>query len=415
MLSMSISHISLSKYLSQNLNRYINILESFVSINTHSENKNGINELSLLTEKLFSELGFSAEIFPSSNKKYGNHLFLQKGELTKPSITLISHLDTVFSVEDEKKDNFFFQIKGDKAYGPGTCDIKGGTLIIYMMMEAINKFYPELFDNCSFHICLNAAEEKIDTSFGNLCKKIHTKSKCLANLVFEVGNEHDKTPCIVVARKGIIKYNIKVFGKGAHSGSEHEYGVSALHQLSEFVEKIRKLNDYSKKLTTNVGYFSSGSCNNRVAHYAEAEFEARCFDPGLLNETDKQIKEIVNDLSVKNIEGVTCKVELKTQADLGPWPETESSDRLYNIWEKNAKMINHDLLRVIRSGGSDANQIWNLAPTIDGLGPLGGDDHCSINDPERGFEQEHLYISSLVPKTVLNVLGVVDILKTYKT
>ena len=52
-------------------------------------------------------------------------MLTRRGRWAK-SIALVSHLDTVFPPEEEARNGFHWQPDGDRIYGPGTHDIKGG-------------------------------------------------------------------------------------------------------------------------------------------------------------------------------------------------------------------------------------------------------------------------------------------------
>ena len=62
-----------------------------------------------------------------------------------------------------------------------------------------------------------------------------------------------------------------------------------------------------------------------------------------------------------------------------------------------------------RGGLSDGNLLWDLAPTIDGLGPCGDNDHCSERSADGTKEPEYVDLDSFVPKALLNVLAIVDL------
>jgi glutamate carboxypeptidase len=49
-------------------------------------------------------------------------------------------------------------------------------------------------------------------------------------------------------------------------------------------------------------------------------------------------------------------------------------------------------------------------PTIDGLGPAGGNAHCSERSLDGSKDQEYVRISSFVPKASLNSLAILKLL-----
>jgi glutamate carboxypeptidase len=68
-------------------------------------------------------------------------------------------------------------------------------------------------------------------------------------------------------------------------------------------------------------------------------------------------------------------------------------------------------ISVPRGGLSDANHLWQLGPTLDGLGPWGANAHCSERSADGSKLPEYLQVSSLVPKTVMNVLALEKMLR----
>ena len=54
----------------------------------------------------------------------------------------MSHLDTVFPPEEEARNNFRWQPEGDRIFGPGTHDIKGGTVMMWLVLQ--KNLIPEL-------------------------------------------------------------------------------------------------------------------------------------------------------------------------------------------------------------------------------------------------------------------------------
>jgi glutamate carboxypeptidase len=128
------------------LHEYLDIHRQMVEINSFTANPQGINVLGDLTARLFSSLGFQSEYVQSANPQYGRHVFMHRaGEASggsKTALALVSHLDTVFPPEEEQQNDFHWRVQGDRIYGPGTVDIKGGTVMIYMVLDAIRHFAP---------------------------------------------------------------------------------------------------------------------------------------------------------------------------------------------------------------------------------------------------------------------------------
>ncbi|MCA9988551.1 MAG: hypothetical protein KDE59_29800, partial [Anaerolineales bacterium] len=65
-------------------------------------------------------------------------------------------------------------------------------------------------------------------------------------------------------------------------------------------------------------------------------------------------------------------------------------------------------------GLSDGNHFWQLVPTLDGLGPAGGNAHCSERTADGSKDQEFVVPASFVPKTMVNTMGVLELLERLK-
>ena len=63
-----------------------------------------------------------------------------------------------------------------------------------------------------------------------------------------------------------------------------------------------------------------------------------------------------------------------------------------------------------RGGLSDGNQLWDVVPTLDGLGPAGDHDHCSERSDDGLKLPEYVDRTSFVPKAALNVRALEQLL-----
>ncbi|HEX6387634.1 MAG TPA: M20/M25/M40 family metallo-hydrolase, partial [Anaerolineae bacterium] len=220
-------YTQLQTYLEQHLPSYLDLLQQMVAINSFTANADGVNALGKLTADRFAGLGFTAETVPSAVPEYGKHLVLTRSGTSGRQIGLVSHLDTVFPPEEEWRNNFVWREEGDRIYGPGTVDIKGGTVVIYMMLDALRALLPELFEKITWVILIDASEEAEAEDFGRLCIERLAGPQTLACLIFEGGQMEGREFLLVVARKGMAVFRATAEGKASHAGSAHEDGANA--------------------------------------------------------------------------------------------------------------------------------------------------------------------------------------------
>lgn len=396
-------------YLNQRLPDYLDILRHMVGINSFTANAAGVNQLAEYTAAIFTPLGFQPEFIQSVNPAFGRHLFLLPGEpvdFHTPTIAMISHLDTVFPPEEERQNNFFWRVEGGRAYGPGTVDIKGGTVMIYMLLDALRSFAPEYFRRVRWLVCLDTSEETLSDDFGKLCLERLPASSTLACLVFEGGTPNPGALPIVTARKGRAEFRIIAEGRGAHAGNYHKQGANAIVQIARTIQDVASFTDYTKNITFNVGVVRGGSVVNRVPHYAEASVEMRSFDPLVFEEGLAHMLVLDGGSQITSHDGFPCRVSVELISRNPPWPRNSQTDRLYEVWAACAASLGYQTTPEQRGGLSDGNLLWSTHPTLDGLGPTGNNAHCSEHSKDGTKEQEYVNTSSFVPKALVNFAAI---------
>jgi glutamate carboxypeptidase len=398
----------LQAYLEKNLPAYLDMLHEMVDINTFTANAVGVNRLAQHTAGLFSGLGFQAEFVPSTNPAFGSHLFLDRpaqGERAG-TIALISHLDTVFPPEEEALNDFYWRVEGDRIYGPGTVDIKGGTVMIWAVLDALRAFAPQVFEQIHWLVCVDATEETLSDDFGKGIIARLAAGPVLACLVFEGGTPNPQGFPLVVSRKGRAEFRAIVEGRGAHAGNNHKLGANAILQLAHTVQQIASFTDYDQQITFNVGVISGGSVVNRVPHHAEAVIEMRAFDPQVFAAGVEKMLALNGSSQVSSADGFPCQVSLQVHTRNNPWPRNPGTLQLYDLWAAAAAGLGLAVLPEQRGGLSDGNLLWEHFPTLDGLGPSGNNAHCSERSPDGSKNQEFVVPSSFVPKALLNIAAI---------
>jgi glutamate carboxypeptidase len=323
---------------------------------------------------------------------------------------MIAHLDTVFPAEEELANNFHWLVEGDRAFGPGTLDIKGGTVMMWLVLKALQSLAPALFESITWKLFWNSSEERLSSDFEQVCRQRFEPST-LAVLVFEGENRRDKSSLMVAARKGRFTWRVTINGRGAHAGGSLEQGANALVQLARTVQQIDALTNFAKHLTFNVGTMRGGTVLNRVPHEAVAEGEFRAFSPQVCQEAKAAFLALSGAGEVRSLaDGYACQIETEITSESRPWPRNPGTDRLLGLWMDTAAEQGRSVLAEERGGLSDGNSFWDVAPTLDGLGPWGDNDHCSERSPDGTKLPEFVELSSFVPKALLNVVAISKLL-----
>ena len=389
----------------------LDFLREMVAVNSFTENKAGVAENAAIIAKKFAAMGFQPTTKQAANFSFGSHLALRRPPVEGPTVALLSHLDTVYPPEEEAKNNFHWEVVGNRIYGPGTNDIKGGTAMIWMTLRAMEKTAPEMFARTNWVILLNACEEVVSEDFGEFCREI-LPTETEACLIFEGDGGKPGEVSLVSSRKGRAAFKVTVEGKAAHAGTQHPTGANAIVQLAELVQAVSALTNYEKQLTVNVGRIEGGTVSNRVPHGSSAVFEMRAFDPAIYQAARRQILAWNERSTVAAHDGSSaCRVKVSIVHETVPWPRNPATDKLLAIWESAAKESSCIPMAEDRGGLSDGNVLWNHIPTVDGLGPQGENCHCSERDPQNGKDAEWVDVEFFAKKATVNVAAIVNLLE----
>lgn len=384
-------------------------LQRMVAINSFTANAVGIDALGELTAAWFEPLGFTAEFVESAHPDYGRHLFLYRRpalmeDSVKP-VVLVTHLDTVFPPEEEIRNDFHWRVEADEGriYGPGTVDNKGGTMMIWLMLKVMQETLPEVFERTHWLIAANAAEEVIGSDFAERTREFAPQG-ARAVLVFEGDPRRGADFQVVTSRKGRTEYRITCTGRAAHAGSTHAEGINAVVELAKILPAVAALTDYSRDVTVNLASMHGGTVLNRVPHEAVADLEIRAFDPAVMGEVESRLLALAEATDA----GATIRIECVGRTP--GWPGGEGTAKLTQHWQAAASDLGFGVESVSRGGLSDANYLCHLGPTLDALGPCGGNAHCSEWGPSDTKRPEYVENDSFVPKAALNVLALARLL-----
>ncbi|MHC5653416.1 M20 family metallopeptidase [Stappia sp. ICDLI1TA098] len=353
-------------------------LLDWVRIETHTPDTAGLNSLMDLVESQARAFGATCERFPGVDG-HGDHLLVSSpwGDHSKPGVLLLSHLDTVHPKGTIDKD-LPIRIEGDKCFGPGICDMKGGAYNGLAAMRAIaaSGVTPPL----AARILFTSDEEVGSPTSRALIEKIGDWAKYA--LVTEPARNGGH---IVTARKGVGRFTLKVEGRPSHAGARHWQGRSAVTELAHQIIALEAMTDYDREITVNVGQITGGTGTNVVPQFASAEIDLRV--PTLA----------AADEMVARISGLTPKTpDTKLIVTGGmnrpPFEQTAAGKDLFDRAEVLAREIGFELVGEKTGGGSDGNFIAQKVATLDGLGPDGDDVH-TLN--------EHILVSTLAPRMQL--------------
>ncbi|MDM5234953.1 M20 family metallopeptidase [Bacillus cereus] len=361
------------EYLKQHQEEILKDLKKIVLAESPSRSKMQVDQCGEVIQQLFKEyLDIEAEVI--SQEHVGNHLRFSYGK-GNDQILIICHFDTVWEVG-----RLSYRVEGNKAYGPGILDMKGGIIQALWALKACRELGITLNKKIIF-FCTSDEEIGSNTSRA-LIEQEALKSQAV--LVPEPAAAH--TGALKTARKGIGKFSIQIKGKAAHAGHNHQNGISAVQEMAHQILFLHSLTDYELDTTLNVGAVRGGSAGNVVAERAELAVDLRIsqFDEG------ERISKIIYGLK-PHLEGVSLLVSGGVTRP--PMERTAENAKLFNLAKICASKLGFHLTEESVGGGSDGSFTSALGiPTLDGLGPVGEGIHA---------ENEHIEIEQLPVRAAL--------------
>ncbi|QOZ13482.1 M20 family peptidase [Bradyrhizobium sp. CCBAU 51765] len=351
-------------------------IRRWVLIESPTERPDQINKLADVVAAGYRDLPASVERV-AGRDGCGDHLVSRSSwGQGVPGILVLSHLDTVNPMGSIER--LPFKIEGDRAFGPGIYDMKGGAYLAYHAFRQIcaDDARPPLGIT---HLYVSDEEIGSPTSRA-LIEAEGRKAKYV--LVTEPARDGGK---VITGRKGVARFDVFIKGAPAHAGTRPEGGRSAIRELAHVIQTLEGMNDLTRGITVNVGVVRGGTRPNVVAELAYAQVDVRV--PTMAH-ADELVPKILGITS--RSDGVSVKVS--GELNRPPYEKTSAGAALYAHAKTLAAELGFELLDAFSGGGSDSNFTAPHTATLDGLGVDGTGAHT---------HHEQLYISSIEPRARL--------------
>lgn len=348
------------------------LLKLLVETESPSQEKAAVDKVGAIVAEEARRLGAQVEVVP--NKETGDHIISRWGGKGKP-ILLVCHMDTVFPLGT--LENFPYREAEGKIMGPGVSDMKAGIAISLGAIEDASK------NGLSRPVTLLCTS---DEEIGSL-----TSRELIINMAQEAEAVFVMEPALIDGslktwRKGVGGFKIRVKGRAAHAGGDHEKGRNAIEEMARVVLAVQKLTDYSKKTTVNVGAIKGGTVSNVVPEEAEIEVDVRVMQPGeweLVESAARNIQPALDGASI----------EVTGSLNRPPMPFDETMQATFRKAQLIAAGLGMELKAGGTGGGSDANLVAPLGiPVLDGLGAIGENYHS---------DREYIFAGSLAQRVKL--------------
>jgi glutamate carboxypeptidase len=275
-------------------------------------------------------------------------------------ILVLGHLDTVYPLGTLK--TMPFRIKGDRAFGPGAFDMKGGLVIALFAADALKRARLRLRRPVVF---LWTSDEETGSATSRAIIEREAR-RSAAVLVLEPAAGLDGR--LKTRRKGVGTAEITVTGRAAHAGINPQDGVNAVHEMALQVTRIARLSRLGRGVTVSATVAQGGDRTNVIPAQAHVAVDLRASSAREMRAVERGLRGLHPILP-----GARIQV---TGGFSRPPLERVASARLFAHARRIASSMGLVINESATGGASDGNLTGALGiPTLDGLGAVGEGAH----------------------------------------
>ena len=357
-------------------------LSRWVETESPTDSPEGVARMMDLVEAEAEEAGIAHERVPGRDG-LGPSVILRAGPhrsagSSDPGILVMSHRDTVHPVGTAAHD-LPVRVEGDRLYGPGVLDMKGGAYLALQAFKDVARRTGEGAAALPLTFVFTSDEEIGSPTTRGLIEDLGRRAAYA--LVTEPCRDGGR---IVTARKGVGRFDVRVEGRPAHSGARHPDGRNAIYEAARLIGRIEVMTDYGRGVTTTVGKVAGGTADNVIPQHCGFSVDLR-----VVTVADGEAFE--RDILALAPTAPDFRVTVAGGMNRPPYERTDANARLFEHARTVAAGIGLDLADVpLTGGGSDGNFTAALGvPTLDGLGIDGEGAHTL---------QEYALLSSIEPR-----------------
>jgi glutamate carboxypeptidase len=279
-----------------------------------------------------------------------------------PAQLLLGHCDTVWPLGTLA--TMPVAREGSRLRGPGVFDMKAGLAQMVFALRALRNVRVE--PEVTVVVLVNSDEEIGSPESGRHIRRVARRVARVLIPEPSLGPEGR----LKTARKGMIRFTVRVKGRAAHAGLDPAGGASAILQLSHLVQALHGLADPDRGITVNVGVVAGGTRPNVIAAEALGEVDVRVLDSRDAREVEARVRALAPVVPGTSL-------EIRKGEFVPPLERTSANRALWEAAREAARDLDLELGEGTAGGGSDGNLTSLYAATLDGLGAVGDGAHAA--------------------------------------
>jgi len=382
----------------------LDTLKDIVSIESGSQDREGLDRLSALIADRLKALGGQVEFVEpdpadiyrmvDTPKQIGRMVRARFTGTGTRKILLIAHMDTVYHRGMLAQQPF--RIDGNRAYGLAIADDKQGIALIIHALTMLKAM--DFRDYGLITVLINADEEVSSAGSRAMLAKLGAEH----DAVFSNESSLVASDKLSLTTAGIGAVLLNVQGRASHAGSAPELGRNALYELAHQIMQMRDLSDPAIGVKMNWTLANAGDNRNVIPAKASAVADVRVLRIADYDGIEQKVRERIRNQLIPD-----TKVEMTFERRRPPLELTDASRALARHAQQIYAEIGHKLVvgDVAEGGGTDAAfaALKTKAPVIERFGLRGFGAHSN--------NAEYVDIDSIEPRLYLLTRMIIDVAK----
>lgn len=339
-------------YIDTHFEEMIGVWKDLVNLESYVKESDGVNKVAEYLKSVFEAEGFNCNIIDVGTECGHSLVGILGEDRGAQPIIFSGHMDTVFPKGTFGENPF--HIEGNKAYGPGVLDMKGGIVIALYACKALNAIG---YNETPLKILFSGNEENghLNSTGHEVFLKEGAGGKFAFNM--ETGRI-DGALC--TGRKGVMTAEIETSGKEAHAGNDFMSGRNAIEEMAYKILEIQSLTDLEAGTTTNAGVISGGTVPNAIPGKCTLKIDTRFSQDSEQERLKQALLRISNTNHVPDVTSVLSYGNFM--------PAFETNDKVMSFYKYVKETAKNYGLKVPSNvylgGGSDASNIGKAGTPV---------------------------------------------------
>lgn len=245
----------------------VRTLERLVNIETGTGNAEGMAAMGQYLEAELKAVGATVTRHRAAAGVAGENIVGRIVGTGGRKLLLIAHMDTVYVKGTLAKAPF--RVDGNRAFGPGIADDKGGIAVILHSLKLLQA--RGFKDFGSITVMFNTDEEKGSFGSRDLIQQLAAENDYVLSFEPTMALRENMT----LGTSGIAYVEARVKGLASHAGAAPDLGVNALTEAADLVLRTQDIDNKATGLRFNWTIAKAGAVSNIIPEEAVLNADVR--------------------------------------------------------------------------------------------------------------------------------------------